>query len=1007
MKVIPFLLLFILAVSANVCTNEYQEAGSAISGSFTIPGYSKHYSFDILDDQNNDLLYFVGQLRPSSSPWLTIIYKANYELSKIQVMTYDIDPYECSYPISLNKNFIYIQGRNSNKIYEIQTVDLAISRQMSISSSATADARSLIKMKENLYFSFIMSSVMQTCRWDTVGTNLDCFTFGVSRHTNFAPINEDLLFSASVDTTGDQYYLVNYNFSDSSNLVWKRSIACPTSGCFNKISSSIISRDQKWIYTMILYDGHYIFHKLSVVDGSPQNSGFIWNDSGLFDSYSMKEFEDFIAVQIKTSSLALYKRLILISTSNSEIVAEYKSGTARAFAVGRLLNKGQELMYHSGIYPSGFKFYFARTSIKSIDQLEEFEQDSPLFSPSTGDYQVSPTSSNPSLTSSTKTVTISTSTSVTLTDITSTTNPSFTTHVALWNQDHIQSVQGNTSVQLDFTWACAQSVNNTDIAFSLVQTGSNTVPEWVSMNPDKQELHLNTTPKLDQDTTYYFSLEIAFNSKIYHKKFEITVEKCSILNCEICQLGASNLCETCTTDYEATDGQKSCNKIIPVSGATEDSASMVSSNVVTGMVTSSVVLASVSSILSLSSVNSIFSIMNSLQLAILLPLVPDYFSPKVLDLLSGMGFAMFSFDFIKFKDIPFVEAISDWVSYPQSDEYLNNLGLRSGSSFVNYLSLMAVIVLVGIIHVGISVCNQCGENSKPRKCKKFINTLFTFFTFNIYIRVFIQAFLFTSLSILSELYNFNLDTTVTKVSLGVCVLFCLCTSVLFILSFYMYYKSFPEIDKKKYWPCIEYFNGIKPNNLSKMYSSMFMLVRLMLSSFLILGAAISGSTKGTYFYLVNIGYCLYLAGIRPFENMQDNIIEIINQIIFCCLSVPLSWLNTKESWTPFYENYYTKMLLVAPVIGSIVCLGFLIKSIISYIYRRKAKKRKQDVAPKKTDRRKRRPKNGEEPGRKVTHSIVDPSFSMNQNNVSMVPICRHRRKVTQIKKIRNKLRLNL
>ncbi|CAI2381325.1 unnamed protein product [Moneuplotes crassus] len=980
MKGIIFLLLSILAVSANVCTNEYQEAGSAISGSFTIPGYTAFYLMDILDDQNNDLLYFVGYFRTNVAPYLGIIYKTDHTLNKIQIMTYGIHSFETLYTINQAKDFIYMLDRNKQVILEVRATDLSITREFSINdSSATLNTNSVMRVTYKMYLNFVLSSVMQTCRWDLVSTNLDCFTFGVSSYTNFVPINEDLLFSASVDTSGDQYYLVNYNFSDSSNLVWKRRITCLTSGCINKISSSIISRDQEWVYTMILYDEHFIFHKLSILDGSPQNSGFIWSNSGIFHSFSMKEFNNFIAVQIYST------------TNNSEILGEYKSGTARAFSVGRLLYKGEELMYHSGQYLIGKKFFLARTSTNSIDQLEEFEQDSPLFSPITGDYQISPTSSNPSLTSSTKTVTVSTSTTVTLTDITSATSPSFTTHVALWNQDYIQSVQGNTSVQLNFTWACAQSVNYTDIAFSLVKTGSNVIPGWVSMNPDSQELRLNTTPKLDKDTTFNFSLEIAFDNQVYHKKFKITVEQCSILNCEVCQLGASNLCETCATDYEATDGQKSCSKIASMPGATEAAAAMV---------TSSVAIASASSVLSLSSVNSIFSIMNSLQLAVLLPLVPDYISPKVLDFLSSMGFTMFSFDFIEFKEIPFVKAISDWVSYPQSDEYLNNLGLRSGSSFVNYLSLMAVIVLIGIIHMGISICNHCAENSKHRKCKKFTNTLFTFFTFNIYIRVFIQAFSFTSLSILSELYNLNLDTTVTKVSFGVCVLFFLCTSVLFLLSFYMYCKSFPEIDKEKYWPCIEYFNGIKPNKFSKMYSSLFMLMRLMLSSLLIFGAAIPGSTKGTYFYLVNIGYCLYLAGVRPFENMQDNVIEIINQVLFCCMAVPLSWLNTKESWTPFYESYYTNIFMVSPAIGSLVCLGFLIKSIISYIYRRKANKRKQDIAPKKTDLNQKIPQNEEEPDHNATPSIAAPSSNLSQSNASMTPISRPQRKVAKTKKIR-------
>ncbi|CAI2381330.1 unnamed protein product [Moneuplotes crassus] len=882
--------MVLCVVWTNVCKDGDQDVGAAVSGSFGVAGYTQVYLLDIFEDHQKSLLYFVGYQNPGSTPYETIIYKSDHNLSKLQVVTYNIYCVYFSMIINPNGDFLYILDMTTDSIIEIKTADLTIARELSV-STAQVNYDTNMQLSTYFYFSVRINMVFETCRWDMSTTNLNCLSFGADAHSNFVPISDDLLFFASIDTVADQYYLVNYNFSDSSNFVWKKSIPCPTSSCESK------------------------------------------------KSYSIKEFTNFIAVQIQTSGLPKGKRLILVDSDSTKIFKEFKCIDSSSYSTARLLYKGQELMYHSGRIYSNNTFFFARSSVNNIDQLREFEEDAPIFMPITSDYQVSDiTTSSPNLTSSFKTLLISTSTSITENDITSTTDPTFTTYVALWNQDHIQSVQSNSSVQVDFTWACAQSGNYTDISFSLVPTSSNTIPEWVQMDAAKQELHLNTTPKLTEEKTFYFSLEISFNTEVHHKRFEITVEECNIMNCEVCQLSSPDLCETCTTDYEATDGQKSCSEITSMPGATEAAAAMV---------TSSVVLASASSMLSLTSINSIFSIMNSMQLGVLLPLVPDYISPKVLDFLSSMGFTMFSFDFIKFKDIPFVEAISNWVSYPQSDEYLNSLGLRSGSSIVNYLSLMAVIILVGAIHLCIFGCYLCTENSKHKKCNKFLGALLKFLTFNIYIRIFIQAFSFTTLSIFSELYMFNLSTTVTKVSLGLCIVFGICTSVLFILSFIMYAKSFPEFDKKKYWPCVEYFNGIKPTKFSKLYSSLFMLLRLLLSSLLIFGATVSGSTKGTYFYLLNIVYGLYLIGVRPFENPQDSVIEIINQTMFCCLSVPLSWLNTKESWTPFYESYYTTIFMVSPAICSLVCMIFLVKSIVISIIKWKRNKAKNNVVPKK------------------------------------------------------------
>ncbi|CAI2380919.1 unnamed protein product [Moneuplotes crassus] len=972
------LILYITVGIANVCKDEYGELGSPLSGSFELPETQYEYMITVFEDQQKSLLYFVGFYKLDSGKRETIIYQSDYNLRKVKAMTYGLSSCDYSYVMSTDAK-IYIQDYTTNKIFEIDTDTLRISRELII-PSATLSSKGEMAASSNLYFTMELNSITEVCRWDTLTTNLDCFSFNLITYSNMVPISPDLLFYASDDPAGGQYYLINYNFSDSPNLVWKKSIVCPVTNCATRYSSSTLSKDEKSIFTMIRYGENFIFHKLNTSDGSSQNSGFICSDPEARASHSVKEFSDFVAVQIYTNTFSPNPtRLILISSDNSKILKEYDTANIRFYNALPVTIQGQEIMYFPGGHLSNKTFFLGRSPVNNIDQLFEFEVGVSHFVPITTDYQVLDTSSNPSLTSTPRTLTISTSTSITETDVTSVISPSFTTHVALWNQDHVQSVQSDSFVQLNFTWACAQAVNFTAVSFSLAQIGSNEVPEWVQIDTEAQELHLNKTPQLSESETYNFSLKISFGSEVHHKRFEITVEQCNILNCETCQLGSPTLCETCETGYEGSDGQKSCSKVSAVAGAAEAAAALASA---------SVMMAGVSSALSLSSVNSIFSLMNSLQLAVLLPLVPEYFSPKVLALLSGMGFAMMSFDFIRLNDIPFVEEVSKWVAYPQSDDYLNSLGMKSGSSVVNYLSLMIIVCLVGIIHLCIVVINESLRNSKRQKRKKFFHRLFLFFTFNIYIRIFIQAFAFTTLSILAELYAMNLSTALTQISFGLCVLFALGTSVLFILSFYMYAMSFPEFDCKKYWPCTEYFNGVKPDKHSKLYSSIFMITRLASSSLLIIGREAESSQKAIYFYLLNIGYGLYLLTVRPFENPQDNIIEGINQVLFCCLCVPLSWLNTEAAWTPFYESYFTSLLTASPLIGSIICLVFLIKTIIIFVRKKKVQRNSNNNDGRmKTHAEEHKASPVKEENKQVSEcasSIIQSEPNFNKSNASLV-----------------------
>lgn len=177
-------------------------------------------------------------------------------------------------------------------------------------------------------------------------------------------------------------------------------------------------------------------------------------------------------------------RLILISSDNSKVLKEYDTVNIRFYNAFPATIQGQELVFFPGAHLTNKTFFLGRSSVNNIDQLFEFEIGVSHFVPITTDYQVVDTSSNPSLTSTPRTLTISTSTSITETDVTSVVSPSFTTHVALWNQDHVQSVQSDSFAQLNFTWACAQAVNFTAISFSLVQTGSSQIPEWVQIDTE-------------------------------------------------------------------------------------------------------------------------------------------------------------------------------------------------------------------------------------------------------------------------------------------------------------------------------------------------------------------------------------------------------------------------------------------------------------------------------------------------------------------------------------------
>ena len=80
-------------------------------------------------------------------------------------------------------------------------------------------------------------------------------------------------------------------------------------------------------------------------------------------------------------------------------------------------------------------------------------------------------------------------------------------------------------------------------------------------------------------------------------------------------------------------------------------------------------------------------------------MIGKYLPPKIINFILGMNFSLFSINFISLKDIPYALAVKDYFAFPQKDEYLNEIGLASGSAFVNNLRLTILFAVILIIHL--------------------------------------------------------------------------------------------------------------------------------------------------------------------------------------------------------------------------------------------------------------------------------------------------------------------
>ena len=118
-----------------------------------------------------------------------------------------------------------------------------------------------------------------------------------------------------------------------------------------------------------------------------------------------------------------------------------------------------------------------------------------------------------------------------------------------------------------------------------------------------------------------------------------------------------------------------------------------------------------------------------------------------------------------------------------------------------------------------------------------------------------------------------------------------------ILFFVVWLRSWSESYDTKASYFREFFSGIKSTRASRVYFSTFLLRRVF--SILVVVSLSNSSVylQTSLFALPNILCLCYSAGIRPFESIKDNLVEVLNDFSFGTFWTLMIYLNGKHVWT--------------------------------------------------------------------------------------------------------------
>jgi cysteine-rich repeat protein len=320
-----------------------------------------------------------------------------------------------------------------------------------------------------------------------------------------------------------------------------------------------------------------------------------------------------------------------------------------------------------------------------------------------------------------------------------------------------------------------------------------------------------------------------------------------VIGDELCDDGDTNDGEGCSANWQFINNKWICNggtQTTPdkcekwISGYTHNedhskwivmdlSAAGQVMQAATGAVTAGSTFSNLlSSFFSQSSPQSAFSSINQIQLLLLLLLVKAYLPDEVVLYLRSISSSLISFDFNLERVFGF-SIIYDYFDVEQPDKRLELLHLESGSTIINILETIIIILSISAIHVWIVLPAHLFISKKLKEgfIRRIARGIFKLFTFSIYIGYFFEAYLILLMVSFSETNRFKTSSSNDFNSLFSAFFICVFWWAAFF-SVVILWKNLWANGSKKWSD--ELFTGLRENKFWKMFPILFLARRTVL-----------------------------------------------------------------------------------------------------------------------------------------------------------------------------------
>jgi hypothetical protein len=318
-----------------------------------------------------------------------------------------------------------------------------------------------------------------------------------------------------------------------------------------------------------------------------------------------------------------------------------------------------------------------------------------------------------------------------------------------------------------------------------------------------------------------------------------------------------------------------------------------------------------------------YSIIIHIQTLMFTPLIGISIGQNVLNFYDFLDCYLFNFNFLG-QGVVFTDNGDNSNSYnfPQTNPYLETIGLESASALYNLGQVLFVLCLLGVVYLVVNwlyylTYNRDRKESNWDKAMKYLHQSFHF---SVLIRFFMLVFLFLWMCAMTEIGESNED--IEKGGSWTFAFLLMITLFVSIFLAFVHYISTKD-QKKKNERVEELFRGTKENNnLARLWPIVWMART---AFFLVIVSTMNNDSRYgelSIVFVAQIIYVLWVAATMPFTEWVDYAIEILNGVMFLVALVALYGLDKRDNWSDGVDHMYLAFICITAGINCLLIIAW-------------------------------------------------------------------------------------